>query len=103
MADDMYMIADEEKENYETFRECLGEVILKALAAPGEEETKRKKRRRDKRRDKGRKSDESDRTVNDPAAAPPPPPSQQDGGHDAQDPKNTTEDAEDLGDFIDVS
>jgi len=50
-------IPAEEQSNYETFRDCLSEPVLKALAAPIEKPTPKKKRRHAKRESKGRESD----------------------------------------------
>jgi hypothetical protein len=72
-------IPDEEQSNYETFRECLSEPVLRTLAAPVEK-VKRKKER--KRRRSGGKRVEEVRVER----------IEEDG---------TT--AEDLGEFIDVS
>lgn len=49
MADE---IPAEEQSNYETFRDCLGESILRALAAPGEK-TRKKKGRKSARKGAG--------------------------------------------------
>ncbi|PSN62709.1 hypothetical protein BS50DRAFT_638317 [Corynespora cassiicola Philippines] len=39
-------ILEEEKSNYETFRECLSEPVLKALAMPAEAPRKKRVKRR---------------------------------------------------------
>jgi hypothetical protein len=72
MADD---VPAEERENFETFRECLSEPVLKALAKPVEKVGKKKHRK------KSADEKEAEKVVDEDA-----------GGNDA----------EDLGDFIDV-
>ncbi|KAF2201523.1 hypothetical protein GQ43DRAFT_415606 [Delitschia confertaspora ATCC 74209] len=49
-------IPPEEQANYETFRECLSEVVIKGLALPEEEDKRRKKGRKERKGRKNRKS-----------------------------------------------
>ena len=79
-------IPAEEQSNYETFRDCLSEPVLKALAAPIEK-SKPKKKRHAKRGSKGRESDIAQQETA--LAIKPSPEAQQ-------------ADAEDLGEFIEV-
>ncbi|KAK1917144.1 hypothetical protein P3342_011989 [Pyrenophora teres f. teres] len=78
-------IPDEEQSNYETFRDCLSEPVLKALAAPIEK-PKAKKKRHAKKGSKGIKTDVVQEETA-PAAVKPSSEAQQ-------------ADAEDLGEFI---
>ncbi|EMD96785.1 hypothetical protein COCC4DRAFT_51527 [Bipolaris maydis ATCC 48331] len=76
-------IPAEEQSNYETFRDCMSEVVLKALAAPTEKPKPKKKRHAKK----GSKSGKSDVARQDKAVE-----------NSTQD--SHTNDAEDLGEFI---
>ncbi|EDU49270.1 hypothetical protein PtrSN002B_009276 [Pyrenophora tritici-repentis] len=78
-------IPDEEQSNYETFRDCLSEPVLKALAAPIEK-PKPKKKRHAKKGSQGIKNDVVQEETS-PAAVKPSSEAQQ-------------ADAEDLGEFI---
>lgn len=78
-------IPAEEQSNYETFRDCMSEVVLKALAAPTEKPKPKKKRHAKK----GSKSGKSDVARQDKAVE-----------NSTQD--SHTNDAEDLGEFIEV-
>jgi hypothetical protein len=80
-------IPAEEQSNYETFRECMSEPVLKALAAPMEK-PKPKKKRHAKKGSKNGKNEivKQDKTVAD--------------GNGNEDTQAT--DAEDLGEFIEV-
>lgn len=80
------IIPPEEQSNFETFRECLSEPVLRALATPIEEPKKKKKRHGKKNSKNGIKSDEPRQKPETPA---------QNG--------EETNDAEDLGEFIDVN
>jgi len=74
-------IALDEQTNYETFRDCLSEPVLKALAAPVE---KPRKKKRSGRKSRNSKDDTSD---------------QKEQGSGSTGEQAT---AEDLGEFIDV-
>lgn len=82
------LIPAEEQSNYETFRECLSEPVLRSLVAPVEKPNKKKRRH-------GKKGSKSKNNVKDIEVE--------------ESKKNTTNgdeqpnDAEDLGDFIEVS
>ena len=80
-------IPAEEQSNYETFRDCLSEPVLKALAAPVEKPKPKKKRHAKKGSRSGRsevvKQESTQTDVNK---------SEEAGGTDA----------EDLGEFIEV-
>jgi hypothetical protein len=80
-------IPAEEQSNYETFRDCLSEPVLKALAAPAET-PKPKKKRHAKKGSRSGKSEvvEQESTQTDVNK------SEEAGGTDA----------EDLGEFIEV-
>ena len=80
-------IPAEEQSNYETFRDCMSEPIMKALAAPMEKPKPKKKRHAKK----GSKSGRKDAVV-----------VTQDTAADANAHANTGTDAEDLGEFIEV-
>jgi hypothetical protein len=80
-------IPAEEQSNYETFRDCLSEPVLKALAAPIEKPKPKKKRHAKK----GSKSAKSE-FVNQEAV-----PTNAIGNDEAE-----GTDAEDLGEFIEV-
>lgn len=82
-------IPAEEQANYEIFRECMSEPVLRALAAPVEEEKKTKKKRHAKKGSKSARRDVVDEA------------------QEKQKPSVTTtseeaSDAEDLSEFIDV-
>ncbi|OAL46181.1 hypothetical protein IQ07DRAFT_660957 [Pyrenochaeta sp. DS3sAY3a] len=83
-------IPAEEQANYETFRECLSEPILRALAAPVQKTTPRKKRHARRASKSGKAGEKSG--AGDPGAS---------SEKDAQDDAHQTSDAEALGDFID--
>ncbi|KAF5846924.1 hypothetical protein GGP41_003204 [Bipolaris sorokiniana] len=76
-------IPAEEQSNYETFRDCTSELVLKALAAPTEKPKAKKKRYAKK----GSKSGKRDVSPDDKAIS--------NGNEDTQ-----STDAEDLGEFI---
>lgn len=81
------LIPAEEQSNYETFRDCMSEPIMKALALPAEEEktkTKRTAKKRAKYKPVG-------------MFAPAKPQSEAPATN-----TSTGTDAEDLGEFIDV-
>ncbi|KAF2815525.1 uncharacterized protein BDZ99DRAFT_435917 [Mytilinidion resinicola] len=75
------MIPADDQANYEIFRDCVSEPVLRILAAPPKKEPK--KRRKEKRIKKGSKAIDGDQT----------------GGLDK--PDEEPNDAEDLGEFID--
>jgi hypothetical protein len=81
------VIPAEEQSNYETFRDCLSEPVLRALAAPVEKPI-RKRRKKDSK--KGLKNGNVNRGV------------EQSRGNSSGG-ASQTDDAEDLGEFIDVS
>lgn len=74
-------IPEDEKNNYETFRECLSEVVLKGLAAP----TDKPKRRRTKKRENAAAGFGNGGT-----------------GARKEEAEQRGDDAEELGEFIDV-
>lgn len=76
-------IAPDEQTNYETFRDCLGDPVLRSLAAPIERPKKKKK--------SARKSLKISVEVDNDA--------QKESTRQVE----TTNDAEDLGEFIDVA
>jgi hypothetical protein len=82
-------IPPDEQSNYETFRECLSEPVLRALAAPVDKPKK-------KRRARHRKKDSKDSKVETPEKSATNGTSEAEGDQEAND-------AEDLGEFIDVS
>lgn len=74
------IIALEEQSNYETFRECLSEPILKSLSTPPEKPKKKKRVKKNSKTDIT--PDETEKSVDDA--------------------ESMSNDAEDLGEFIDV-
>ena len=82
-------ISADEQSNYETFRECLSEPILRALAAPAEQPKPKPKRKRHVK--KASKSGQNNVLEDDQAPK---------ETIKADDTQSTA--AEDLGEFIDV-
>ncbi|KNG52635.1 HNH endonuclease [Stemphylium lycopersici] len=80
-------IPTEEQSNYETFRDCLSEPVLKALAAPVEKPKPKKKRHAKK----GSKSGKNEIATRDQVVV--------DTNDNAE---GQPTDAEDLGEFIEV-
>jgi hypothetical protein len=78
------VIPEDERSNYETFRDCLSEPVLKALAMPTEK-PKSKRKRHAKKTSKQKNGTYAKVEVETPTTA-----------------STNTSDAEDLADFIDV-
>jgi hypothetical protein len=80
------LIPAEEQANYETFRDCLSEPVIKALAAPVEKSKTRKKRH-------AKKNSKERNGVNEKKRA----------GLETPTTDLPASDAEDLGEFIEVT
>ena len=97
-------ILEEESSNYEIFRECVSEPILKVLAAPEEKPKRRKKEKKARNhvKNKSRDGDIQEQAPVVPSSKGTPKTIEKDTEGDTAEQFREGNDAEDLGDFIDV-